>query len=41
MVGVHERNISPQDHFQNTTLNDHYIYELVGFFSLDIHVLLD
>jgi hypothetical protein len=45
MVRVHKRNVSPQNHFQNNTLNDHYIYEiiyLVDFlFSLDNYMLLD
>ncbi len=29
IVGVHKRNVSPQNHSQNTTLNDHYIYEII------------
>ncbi len=38
-IGVHKRNVSPQNHSQNTTLN--YIYEkiyLVDFYMLDIHI---
>ncbi len=34
-----------QNHFQNNTLNDHYIYEIIYlidlFFSLESHVLID
>jgi hypothetical protein len=45
MVGVHKRNVSSQNHSQNTTLDDHSVYEiiyLVNFlFLLDNHVLLD
>jgi hypothetical protein len=44
MVRVHKRNVSPQNHSQDTTLNDHYVYViyLVDFiFSLDSHMLLD
>jgi hypothetical protein len=26
MVGVHKRNVSPQNHSQKTTLNDHYVH---------------
>jgi hypothetical protein len=43
-VEVHKRNVSPQNLFQDPTLNDHYIYEIiysVVFFSLDTHILLD
>jgi hypothetical protein len=29
MVGVHKRNVLPQNHFQDTTLNDYYIYEII------------
>jgi hypothetical protein len=43
-VGVHKRNASPQNHSQDITLNDRYIYKiiyLVDFlFSLDIHIFL-
>jgi hypothetical protein len=45
MVGVHKKNVLPQNQFQNNILNDHYVYEiiyLVDFlFSLDNHILLD
>jgi hypothetical protein len=45
MVGVHKRNVSPQNHFYDIILNGHYIYEiiyLVDFlFSLNTHILLD
>jgi hypothetical protein len=44
MVGVHQKNVSPQNHFQDITLNDHYIYEiiyLVDVFLIHTHVLLD
>ncbi len=44
-VGVHKRNVSPQNHFQDIALNDHYIYGiicLVDFiFSLDTHIFFD
>jgi hypothetical protein len=44
-VGVHKRNVSPQNLSQNITLNDHYIYEVIYlvdfFFSLGTHILLD
>ncbi len=36
-VGVHKRNVSPQNHFQDITLNDNYIYEF--FFLIDIFSL--
>ncbi len=43
MVGVHKSNVLPQNHLQDSTLNDHYIYQiiyLVDFsFSLDLHLL--
>jgi len=43
MVGVHKRNVSPQNHSQDITLNDHYIYEIIClvdfFFPLDTHIL--
>ncbi len=29
MVGVHKRNVSPQNHSHNITLNDNYIYEII------------
>jgi hypothetical protein len=29
MVGVHNTNVSPQNHFQDTTLDDHYVYEII------------
>jgi hypothetical protein len=29
MVGVHKRNVSPQTHSQNTTLNGYYIYKII------------
>jgi hypothetical protein len=45
MVGVHKRNVSPQSHSQDTTLDDHYVYEiiyLVKFFNLlNNHILLN
>jgi hypothetical protein len=45
MVGVHKKTISPQNHYQNINLNDHYIYEIIYlvdyYFSLDIHIRLD
>ncbi len=28
MVRVHSKNVSPQNHSQDTTLNDQYIYEI-------------
>jgi hypothetical protein len=37
MFGVHKRNVLPQNHFQNTILNDRYIYKiiyLVDFFFI-------
>jgi len=29
MVGVHKKNVSPQNHSQSITLNDHYIHEII------------
>ncbi len=29
MVGVPKMNVSPQNHFQDTTLDDHYVYEII------------
>jgi hypothetical protein len=26
-VGVHKRNVAPQNHFSKNILNDHYIYK--------------
>jgi len=44
-IGVHKKNVSPQNHFEDIILNDHYIYKiiyLIDFFcSLDIHIPLD
>jgi len=44
-VGVRKRNVSLQNHFQETTCNDHYTYKIIYlvdyFYSLDIHILLD
>jgi hypothetical protein len=28
-VGAHKRNVLPQNHFQDITLNDHYIYKII------------
>jgi len=28
-VGVHKRNVLPQNYSQNIILNDHYIYEII------------
>ncbi len=28
-IGVHKRIVSLQNHYENTTLNDHYIYEIM------------
>ncbi len=43
--GVHKRNVSPQNHSQDTILNDHYVYRFIYFgefiLSLDIHILCD
>jgi hypothetical protein len=44
MVGVHKRNVSLQNHSQDTTLKDHYIYRLiylVDCFSLSIHIFVN
>ncbi len=45
IVGIHKRNISPQNHSHDTTLNDHYVYQFICFgefiFSLDIHIFYD
>jgi hypothetical protein len=41
MVGVHKRNVLPQNHYHDTTLNDHYVYEIEFFFPLDNHIFLD
>jgi hypothetical protein len=44
-VGVHKRNVSPQNHSHDTTLNDHYVYRFIYFgefiFSFNIHILCD
>jgi hypothetical protein len=44
-TGVHKRNFSPQNHFQDTSFNDHYTYKIIYlvdyFYSLDIHIFLD
>jgi hypothetical protein len=44
-IGVHKKNVSPQNHSQDIILNHHYIYEiiyLVNFiFSLGTHIFLD
>ncbi len=29
MVGVHKMNVSPQNHSQDTTLYDHYVYKII------------
>jgi hypothetical protein len=31
MVRVHKMNVSTQNHFQDTILNDHYIYEIICY----------
>jgi hypothetical protein len=45
MVGLHKRNVSPQNHSPDSTLNEYYIYQiiyLVDFsFSLDTHILFN
>jgi hypothetical protein len=45
LVGVHERNVSPQNHFQDIILNDHYVYQFIYFgeliISLDTHIICD
>jgi hypothetical protein len=28
-IGVHERNVLPQNHFKNVILNDHYTFEII------------
>ncbi len=42
---VHKRNVSPQNHYHDTTLNDHYVYEIIYLVDfllpLDNHILLD
>jgi hypothetical protein len=44
-VGVYERNVSPQNHSQDTTLNDHYVYQFIYFgefiFSFHTNILCD
>jgi len=37
IVGVHKRNVSPQNHFQNTTLNDHYTYDIIYLVDFFFH----
>jgi len=42
IVGVHKRNVSPQNHIQDIILNDHYIYRIIYLFiylSLNTHIL--
>jgi hypothetical protein len=45
MNAIHKRNVSPQNHSQDTTLNDHYVYQLIYFgefiFSFNTHILCD
>jgi hypothetical protein len=44
MVGVHKRNVSPQNHFHEIILNDHYTYEvfyLIIYFLIGTHIFLD
>ncbi len=45
IVGEHKRNVSPQNHSHDTTLNDHYVYWFIYFgefiFSFNTHILCD
>jgi hypothetical protein len=42
-IGAHKKNVSPQNHLHDSTLNDHYVYQiiylLIIYFSLDIHII--
>jgi len=44
-VRVHKRNVSPQNHSYDTTLNDHYVYRFIYFgefiFSFNTHIFCD
>ncbi len=37
-VGVHKRNVSHQNHFQDTILNDHYIYEIICLLNFSFFI---
>jgi hypothetical protein len=37
IVGVFKRNVSSQNYFQNTTLSDHYIYEIIFLVDFFVH----
>jgi hypothetical protein len=45
IIRVHKRNVSLQNHWHDTTLNDHYVYQFIYFgeliFSFNIHILCD
>jgi len=45
IIKVHKRNVSPENHSHDTTLNDHYVYQFIYFgefiFSFNIHILCD
>jgi len=34
IVGVHKRNVSPQNHIQDIILKDHYIYRIIYLFFI-------
>jgi len=45
IIKVHKRNVSPQNHSHDTTLNDHYVYQFIYFgefiFSFNTYILCD
>jgi hypothetical protein len=44
IIGVHKRNVSPQNHSHDTILNDHYVYQFIYFgdffFSFNTHIFV-
>jgi hypothetical protein len=39
MVGVHKRNVSPQNHSHDITLNDHFVYLFIILVNLFFHLI--